>query len=74
MTYHNSRSLVLPTPEIVGGVAGGAHYAGAFSTHDRHVHPASLEKHKRSLSMNAGDPVLEERFRPVMQDLEEVSI
>ena len=72
LTYHNSRAIVLPTPEILGSVAGGAHYAGAFSTHEQHVHPAKLEKHRRSLSMNADDPMVSEAYRGVIQDLQEV--
>ena len=72
MTHHHSRSLVIPTPDILGSVAGGAHYAGAFSTHDKHIHSPGLDKHTRSLSLNAGDPVLEEKFRAVVEDLQEV--
>ncbi|KAJ3556594.1 hypothetical protein NM688_g1943 [Phlebia brevispora] len=72
MTQHNSRSIVLPTPEILSGVAGGAHYAGAFTTHDKHVHPAQVEKHKRSLSMNADDPLVEEKYHDVVHDLQEL--
>ena len=74
MTHHHSHSLslVLPTPEILGSVAGGAHYAGALSPHDKHVHPSHIEKHKRSFSLSADDPMLEEAYRGVMQDLQEV--
>ena len=56
----------------MGSVAGGAHYAGAFSPPDKHAHPVHIEKQKRSLSMSADDPKLEQTYRDVMQDLQEV--
>lgn len=73
MLQHHSHTLVLPTPEMFTSVAGGAHYAGALSTHDKHVHPTNVEKHKRSLSLRAGDPLIEDKYRGVMRDLQEVS-
>lgn len=73
MIPHNSRSIVLPTPEILGSVAGGAHYAGAFATHGKHVHPAHLEKHRRSMSLSADDPLVSQAYKDVMLDLQEVS-
>lgn len=72
MTQHNSHTLVLPTPEVLSSVAGGAHYVGACSTHEKHVHPANVKKQARMLTMEAGDPLVEEIYRGVIHDLEEV--
>ncbi|KAH9951371.1 hypothetical protein B0H21DRAFT_874525 [Amylocystis lapponica] len=70
--------LGLPTPELLGSIAGGAHYAGALArstslspTRDdpQQLRPR-LKAHNRRRSVD--DPSVEDVFKEVMQDLEEL--
>lgn len=75
ITRHPSKIIALPTPDLVGSIASGAHYAGALgspppqSEHDY----GKQKKHRRSLSVSADDPVVDQSYREVMNDLEEAS-
>ena len=75
ITRHSSRMIALPTPDLVGSIASGAHYAGGLSPppHLEHFEHPKPRLHRRSLSVSADDPVVHQAYEEVMRDLEEVS-
>lgn len=71
MTYHPAPLLRLPSPDFLNPVASGAHYSGALSPPPSE-HISHLDSRKRSLSMTGDDPMVEELYKDVLNDLEEV--
>ena len=68
--------ISLQSPHILGSIASGAHYAGALSPTkqtDEHFEGRLTLRHVRSMSRSGKEPVVEETYRDVMNDLEEVS-
>lgn len=74
ITRHPSHMLALPTPDLVGSIASGAHYAGALSPTHPHFDSKHSAHHRRSASLNADDPAIERSYADVMVDFEEVSV
>lgn len=71
MTYHPAPLLRLPSPDFLNPVASGAHYSGALSPPPSE-HISHFDSRKRSLSMTGDDPMVEELYKDVLNDLEEV--
>ncbi|OBZ72127.1 Glucan 1,4-alpha-maltohexaosidase [Grifola frondosa] len=71
-THHPHRAPTLPTLELLESIAGGAHYAGAMSSHcdDPHVH--AKHRRTRSLSCSANDPTVQDSYKDIMADLKEL--
>ena len=75
----SSFNFSLPTPNLVGSIAEGAHYAGGLqSPHSAQseVHSSSEHhvKHKRPEQLGSDDPAVEQVYRSVIADLHEVCI
>ncbi|KAI0085470.1 hypothetical protein BDY19DRAFT_896653 [Irpex rosettiformis] len=64
------------SPHILESIASGAHYSGALSPTqkqtDEHVEGKLMLRHVRSLSRSGKEPAVEEAYRDVMNDLEEL--
>ncbi|KAI0948331.1 hypothetical protein AcW1_005577 [Taiwanofungus camphoratus] len=71
--HYRPKSLVpsLPTPELVGAIASGAHYAGVLSPgsndHRKHVNDRRTQR-----ASSVDDPGVIETYQEVMEDLKEL--
>ncbi|KAK7693202.1 hypothetical protein QCA50_002768 [Cerrena zonata] len=72
----SSFSFSLPTPGLVGSIAEGAHYAGGLqpvhSSQVEHENSEQHVKHRRPEQLGSDDPAVEEVYRSVIEDLQEV--
>ncbi|KAI0818846.1 hypothetical protein BC629DRAFT_679762 [Irpex lacteus] len=68
--------ISLSSPHLVGSIASGAHYAGALSPtkhSEEHGGESKLSlRHVRSRSRSGKEPAVEEAYREVLNDLEEL--
>ncbi|KAI0797763.1 hypothetical protein C8Q75DRAFT_801682 [Abortiporus biennis] len=64
----SSFAVSIPTPDLFGSIASGAHYVGAMGS-ARDEHPGG---HRRATSVNVDDPKVEDAYREVMEDLKEM--
>lgn len=73
--HRSSFNFSLPTPALVGSIAEGAHYAGGPQPHSGQVEVHDSEshiKHRRPEQLGPDDPAVEQVYRAVIDDLEEV--
>ena len=72
LTYHPAHTLGLPAPDFFNPIASGAHYAGALPS-GPHAHEHSKKPHsRRSIGLVGTDPMIEEVYKDVLKDIEEV--
>ncbi|KAI0336281.1 hypothetical protein GY45DRAFT_1222668, partial [Cubamyces sp. BRFM 1775] len=75
ITYHHSHLSSLQRHELIGSIAGGAHYAGALQSHNNDSPPplhAKAWRRQSTISCNsADDPNVDAAFKGVMEDLQQ---
>lgn len=71
ITHHSSHSLSLHSPDFLNPIASGAHYAGGIASSPKHPNKGHKQ---RTLSLSGDDPSVEEVYRDVLKDIEDVSL
>ncbi|KAI0665044.1 hypothetical protein C8Q70DRAFT_27083 [Cubamyces menziesii] len=75
ITYHHSHLLPLQRHELIGSIAGGAHYAGALQSHNSDSEPPPLHpkawRRQSTISCKADDPDINGTFKGVVEDLQQ---
>lgn len=68
-------SLPLHKPQLLNSIASGAHYGGQLPAHSNSQRPGTSHKrtHSKNRSVESNDPFMENEFKDVMDDLQEVS-
>ncbi|CAL1704088.1 unnamed protein product [Somion occarium] len=72
----SSFSISVPTPDFMDAIAGGAHYAGGLppTSPDPVDHDSAQHvKHRRPETLGPDNPVIQQVYRSVLSDLEEVT-